>query len=144
MNTLPHWNQLPDLDLYLDQVLLYVNQHTSPFIADREKPLTASMVNNYVKHGYIPKPVKKKYQREHLAYLIILSICKPIFSIADIQAAIEQLTVHYQTPDLFDAFVDCFSSLSTSSHPLMLQKLCQTIHTYQEVLLLLSDERRLS
>lgn len=24
--TIPYWHELPDLDLYLDQVLLYVNQ----------------------------------------------------------------------------------------------------------------------
>lgn len=137
MNSLPNWQQLPDLDLYLDQVLLYVNQQTSPFLAEGEKPLTASMVNNYVKHGYIPKPSKKKYNRVHLARLIILSICKPIFPIADIQEIIDILKKDHEAADLFNAFGDCFAGMEAADYPLILQKACQTIHFYQETLALI-------
>ncbi|MFQ6786519.1 MAG: DUF1836 domain-containing protein, partial [Streptococcus salivarius] len=55
----PKWEEIPDIDLYLDQVLLYVNKVCAPFISKTDKGLTASMVNNYVKHGYLPKPDKK-------------------------------------------------------------------------------------
>lgn len=57
--SLPYWQDLPDLDLYLDQVLLYVNQCTDFSVASDNKSLTASMINNYVKHGYVAKPIKK-------------------------------------------------------------------------------------
>ena len=60
----PEWDEIPNIDLYLDQVLLYVNKVCSPISLAKEKGLTASMVNNYVKHGYISKPEKKKYQRK--------------------------------------------------------------------------------
>lgn len=139
MKVLPNWEQLPDLELYLDQVLLYVNQQTQPFLASHEKPLTASMINNYVKHGYIPKPNKKKYNRMHLARLIILSICKPIFPIADIKETIDALKEKQEAPNLYNAFVTCFAGNETSDQPLILQKACQTIQTYQETLTLISE-----
>ena len=54
----PKWADLPEIDLYLDQVLLYVNQinqdnHPS------DKGLTTSMINNYAKHRKLNKPTKK-------------------------------------------------------------------------------------
>ena len=55
----PSWDELPAIDLYLDQVLLYVNQVTQNNIPS-DKGLTASMVNNYVKHEQLTKPIKKK------------------------------------------------------------------------------------
>ena len=56
----PKWKEIPNIDLYLDQVLLYVNQVCEPISSGSEKGLTASMVNNYVKHGYLTKPEKEK------------------------------------------------------------------------------------
>ena len=55
----PKWAEIPNIDLYLDQVLLYVNQVTQSTLGPNEKGLTASMVNNYVKHGHIAKSIKK-------------------------------------------------------------------------------------
>ena len=65
----PTWEQLPELDLYLDQVLLYVNKTCAPVLSSSDKGLTAAMINNYVKHGYVEKPDKKKYQRTCLLTL---------------------------------------------------------------------------
>ncbi|WP_044765800.1 DUF1836 domain-containing protein, partial [Streptococcus suis] len=65
--TIPYWHELPDLDLYLDQVLLYVNQATDSSEQLEQKSLTAAMINNYVKHKQIEKPVKKKYQKQQIA-----------------------------------------------------------------------------
>ena len=38
----PEWNEIPNIDLYLDQVLLYVNKVCSPISLAKEKGLTAS------------------------------------------------------------------------------------------------------
>ena len=51
----PKWEEIPNIALYLDQVLLYVNQVCAPVSPDTDKGLTASMVNTYVKHGYLTK-----------------------------------------------------------------------------------------
>ncbi|MFA7206355.1 MAG: DUF1836 domain-containing protein, partial [Saccharofermentanales bacterium] len=57
-----NWEALPDLDLYMDQVLTYMDRQLSLFQKDEEnKLLTSSMINNYVKDGLIPRPEKKKY-----------------------------------------------------------------------------------
>ncbi len=48
------------ISLYLDQEFCsYVNQICPPASPDKEKVLTASMVNNYVKHGYIVNQKRK-------------------------------------------------------------------------------------
>lgn len=57
---LPRWEELPELDLYMDQVITLVDHYLSPVIhSDKHTLLTASMVNNYVKNGMIPPPKKK-------------------------------------------------------------------------------------
>ncbi len=98
--TIPYWHELPNLDLYLDQVLLYVNQvvnsqesleqkslysmkinsslgnetddrtgvHQGKLITDNVdfRKLTATMINNYVKHKQLEKPVKKNTRNSKL------------------------------------------------------------------------------
>ena len=139
MEQLPNWKELPSLDLYLDQVLLYVNQETAPYLSRSEKPLTAAMVNNYVKHGYLPKPVKKKYGRLQIARLIVLTLCKPIFAMTDICQMIE---VHYQDADsavLYDCFVNCLMGKEQDEVPELILKACQAIQAYQEAMFLINS-----
>ncbi|SUN69364.1 Domain of uncharacterised function (DUF1836) [Streptococcus equinus] len=76
--TYPKWSDLPQIDLYLDQVLLYVNQVVQANQQDA-KGLTASMINNYVKHGHLEKPIKKKYSRKQVARLIVYYSIKKYF-----------------------------------------------------------------
>ena len=64
---LPQWELLPDIGLYMDQVITLMDRTFSPALPKGE--MTKSMVNNYVKVGMIPRPVGKKYDREHLAML---------------------------------------------------------------------------
>ena len=89
----PKWDDLPELDLYLDQVLLYVNQ-TTDAAASKDKGLTASMINNYVKHGHIEKPIKKKYNRKQVARLIVITALKNVFSIQEISQTLTVLTAN--------------------------------------------------
>lgn len=42
--------------------------------------MTKSMVNNYVKVGMIPRPTGKKYDRDHLAMLIMIGVLKQALS----------------------------------------------------------------
>jgi hypothetical protein len=82
---MPRYNELPSIELYIDQVLSYIDSIFEPLeMQDIEKPLTASMVNNYVKQGAVPPTVKKRYSREHIAYLIIVRLAKQIFTIDEI------------------------------------------------------------
>lgn len=134
MTKLAKWKDLPSLDLYLDQVLLYVNQETQAFLSKSEKPLTSSMINNYVKHAYIPKPEKKKYNRQQVARLIVLTICKSVFAISDIAQMID---VHYSEAEpasLYDTFVDCLAGTVQPETPELIIKACQTINSYKEAM----------
>lgn len=85
---LPMWEELPDIDLYMDQVVGLMVKYLSIQDID-EKLITPSMINNYVKMNIIPAPVKKRYNRTHIAYLIIVCILKQTLSIADIKNLIE-------------------------------------------------------
>ena len=48
------------------------------------------MVNNYVKMGAMPPPVKKRYARTHLAHLLVICALKQVMPIAAICALIKQ------------------------------------------------------
>lgn len=79
---LPQWEDLPEFDLYMDQVIILLNQYLGK---DITSPITQSMINNYVKLKAIPAPVKKRYSKIHLAYLIIFCTLKQTLNIATIQ-----------------------------------------------------------
>ena len=105
----PKWEEIPSINLYLDQVLLYVNQICPPASPDKEKGLTASMVNNYVKHGYISKPEKKKYQRKQIARLIAITTLKSVFSIQEIAQTLN--TLHPTHRNELRRTIQCFCGL---------------------------------
>ena len=71
---LPEWETLPDFGLYKDQLISFINR-SLPSVSGR-LDLTASMINNYVKAGLIEKPCGKKYSREALAQLLIVTQLK--------------------------------------------------------------------
>ena len=73
---LPQWADFPDFDNYMEQLINLVNQYLAPLELD---PVTPAMINNYVKHKVMFKPVKKRYQREHLAAAITLTLLKTVF-----------------------------------------------------------------
>lgn len=136
----PKWEDIPNIDLYLDQVLLYVNQVCAPISPDKEKSLTASMVNNYVKHGYLTKPDKKKYQRKQIARLIAITTLKSVFSIQEIAQTLNTLQTQASSDQLYDAFVDYMNHGIDPENPII-QTSCQTVKLYHQTLdLILSKE----
>ena len=68
---IPRYEDLPDIELYMDQVLALINKQLF-IISNNENVITPSMVNNYVKFGLIPSPKGKRYTRKHLCYMIAL------------------------------------------------------------------------
>ena len=57
--TFPRWSDLPEIDLYMDQVITYINEKLKDTYFYDEKFITKAMINNYVKTGIVHPPVKK-------------------------------------------------------------------------------------
>ena len=80
--TLPDYDQIPNVGLYLEQVTKYLNEYLEPLGCT---PLTGSMISNYVKKGLVKNPVKKQYDREHIARLLVIAVSKTVLSLEEIQ-----------------------------------------------------------
>lgn len=89
---LPEWDTIPDIGLYMEQVIVLLSQYLelisafddkSRDVSDAEdsKVFTAAAINNYVRLKIMPAPIKKKYYRVHIAYLIMIFTLKQSVSI---------------------------------------------------------------
>ena len=104
---LPKYKELPTLELYMDQVIVLLEEYLAAFVIDpKDKIITPAMINNYVKHGVIPAPIKKKYNRTHLVYLIIISLMKQVISINLIKDMIEEQLKESNIEELLDIFTE--------------------------------------
>ena len=74
----------------MDQVLSYVEKNLPIYINDENDTLiTKTMINNYVKQDIIAPPVKKKYNRTHIAELFVICILKQVYAMSDIKNLID-------------------------------------------------------
>lgn len=83
---MPRYSRLPEIELYMDQLVNCVNRVLAPLSSadsSEELLLTKSMVNNYVKQRVLPPPEKKRYDRRHLAMLLMLCPLKQVCSIPE-------------------------------------------------------------
>jgi len=89
-------DDIPNIDLYMDQVTTFMDKHlTSSKRYSEDKLLTKTMINNYTKNELLPPPNKKKYTKEHMFLLIFIYYFKNILSINDIQSIFNPLTDRY-------------------------------------------------
>lgn len=89
---MPRYQELPRINLYLEQIIDEVVYILNPILGVNEegnKWITRTMVGNYVKQGIIPRPVGKKYTKEHIAYLVYVSIAKQVLSMDEIKRLLE-------------------------------------------------------
>ena len=106
---LPKWEELPDIDLYMDQVISLMEKYLAYVAGEGSKSLTSSMINNYVKLGIIPAPTKKKYSREHLAYLLIICSLKQIMPIPRIKEMIDIKLKESTIAEILDYYSDLYN-----------------------------------
>lgn len=83
-DSLPAWEAIPDFGVYMDQVVTLLEQYLSFLPEGGERIVSSSAINNYVRLKIMPAPVKRKYYRTHLAYLLMILPMKQSISIADI------------------------------------------------------------
>lgn len=85
--------QIPDIDLYMDQVTSFMDDHLEKSKRyPEDKVLTKTMINNYAKNNLLPPPVKKKYSKEHMLLLIYIYYFKNMISFNDIEALFAPIT----------------------------------------------------
>ncbi len=86
-------DDIPNIDLYMDQVTTFMDNHLkSSKRYSEDKLLTKTMINNYTKNELLPPPDKKKYTKEHMFLLLFIYYFKNIMSISDIQSIFNPLT----------------------------------------------------
>lgn len=103
----PRYSEIPDFGVYMEQLILILNEYLRPFGSNnKEKLMTVTMVNNYVKCKIIPAPENKKYSREHIIYLFVLGLLKNVLSISVIARIIEVSAVQYTLERAYNFFAE--------------------------------------
>ncbi len=99
---LPQWEAIPDFGLYMDQVIVLLEQYLSfipPVNEAKERIVTASAINNYVRLKMMPAPVKRKYYRIHICYLIMILTMKQSIGITQVQRIIPWQLAAVEKPE---------------------------------------------
>ena len=99
------WEHLPDIGLYMDQVITYLERQLEIFRKPGEDHLvTPSMVNNYAKAKIIPRTEGKKYGQEHIALLLSVFTLKRVLSVQDMGALFDGLGDAADTREFYGHF----------------------------------------
>ena len=116
---MPRWEELPEIDLYLDQVVTFIDKYLLYYLnnynnqKDEKKEqnvLTKTMINNYVKQKIMEAPIKKKYNRNNIAYLFVICILKQCYSINDIDKLIKFTLKNTPLEVAYNKFCDVFEN----------------------------------
>ena len=85
--SLPEFREIPDVGLYLDQVVRYINGFLSAYPVMQ---VTGSMITNYVKLKLVPRLNRKTYTREQIASFIFIVLAKKVISIDNIRLLMQK------------------------------------------------------
>ncbi len=110
------WDDLPDIPLYMDQVVGYIARQLIHF--EEGDSLTSAMINNYIKDGLLPRANGKKYGQEHLAYLTAISAMKQVLSVRGMRALVTIGQEGRDTRQLYDFFCETLdrAMVDTAQH----------------------------
>lgn len=79
-------NELPDIDLYMDQVTGLLRDKLGDLAGGEKNPvLTKTMINNYVKSGVVDKPLKKRYSKNQMMQMILIYSLKSVLPLQQIK-----------------------------------------------------------
>lgn len=134
-------DDIPNIDLYMDQVTTFMDKHLkSSKRYTEDKLLTKTMINNYTKNELLPPPNKKKYSKEHMLLLIFIYYFKNILSINDIQNIFNPLTQKYygegSKVSLEDIYEEIFRLEKEQTDALtkdMVRKMTKAKESFEEV-----------
>lgn len=104
---LPAWDEIPDIGLYMEQVLSLMTKYLDylPPELKEEEFITAATINNYVRRRLMPEPIKKKYYRIHIAYLIMICTLKQSLSISTLHEMVPMDVDEEAFRSVYDTYV---------------------------------------
>ena len=105
---LPAWKELPDIGLYMDQVIALLGQYLDfiPMEDSKDKPVTPTTINNYVRLKVMPAPEKRKYYRVHIAFLIMIVTLKQGISINGLQQLLPSPADEEEIKNFYTSYVE--------------------------------------
>ena len=109
---LPTWNEIPNIGLYMEQIIILLKEYLDylpPELKD-EQIITAATINNYVRTKIMPEPIKKKYYREHIAYLVMICTLKQTLPIAVISRILPMNIPEDELRQIYDRYSDTHPS----------------------------------
>ncbi|AYJ43213.1 DUF1836 domain-containing protein [Lactiplantibacillus pentosus] len=98
------WDELPDVPVYMEQLLELVNDALAPL----GSTVTKTMVNSYVKQHFFSRPTGRRYTRNHVVAVLVVSILKLDFSLPAISQAILQIRDSRQIEPRYEQFRQAF------------------------------------
>jgi DNA-binding transcriptional MerR regulator len=107
------WEDLPDIPLYMDQVVGYLSRQLVSF--EEGDGLTSAMINNYIKDGLLSRANGKKYDQEHLAWLTAISALKQVLSVREMRALVTVGKQGRDTQRLYDFFCQTLDQAMSST-----------------------------
>ena len=121
---LPAWEDIPDFGLYMEQVTVLLKEYLDylPPELKEEQFITPATINNYVRKKVMPEPVKKKYYRVHVVYLIIICTLKQSLSIATLQTMIP--------PDLSADDLRTYYDAYRKRHRIIARYFCEQVRLF--------------
>jgi hypothetical protein len=121
---MPRWEEITEIPLYMDQLIAVVTKYLEPFqvFSDDKIPVTSSMVNNYVKLNLIPKPIKRHYNKRHIAYLIVITLFKEVISIQYIRRVLIFLANSQGNSNAYNQFCELLEKTIKHSGNVYLNK----------------------
>lgn len=127
---LSSYNEIPNFGVYSDQVQTIVQMNLN-LVSEKNEALTGSMINNYVKNGMIEKPKDKKYFRDQLAKLIVITYLKEVFSLDEIKKIISTFD---STEELYNNFKRELDNIHISSDENIFKKAIFSVEHKKSVL----------
>lgn len=103
--TLPKYNEIPDVGLYLKQVVKYINETLGPWF---DISVTETMISNYVKMHLVPNAIKKQYYRDQIAAFMFIVLSKTVVSLDNIQLLLKMREEKYEVKEGYELFSNAF------------------------------------